>query len=81
MTTTTVDRLKELGVTTAPARCNYCGGDGKDFASTCPVCNGQGSVLVVQPAVKCATCGGDGKDFTSRCKACGGSGWAHTVEL
>ena len=62
----------------APEMCNYCGGDGKDFASPCSVCGGQGSVLVVQPAQKCATCGGDGKDFALRCTACGGSGWAHT---
>jgi DnaJ-class molecular chaperone len=81
MTSTNEDRLKDLGITTAPTTCNYCRGTGKDFTQPCPPCNGQGSVLVVQPAVKCATCRGTGKDFTSRCNACGGSGWAHTVTL
>jgi len=75
------DRSDQLGIRTAPEKCAYCGGDGKDFASTCPVCGGQGSVLVVQPAQKCATCGGDGKDFATRCGVCGGTGWAHVVKL
>jgi DnaJ-class molecular chaperone len=81
MMTTNSDKLKELGITTAPEKCNFCQGDGKDFASKCPVCGGLGSVLVVQPPAKCATCGGDGKDFLSRCEPCGGTGWAHSVKL
>lgn len=62
----------------APETCGYCKGSGKDFAQACPICKGQGSVLVAQPARKCVTCDGGGKHFTSVCEACGGSGWAHT---
>lgn len=79
----------------SPETCSWCEGSG--FApisgvldaycrKRCPVCNGQGSVIAIQPARRCSLCGGSGRDMSGllavydspkRCPACGGSGWAH----
>ncbi len=63
-------------VETQPARCAWCRGQGhRLFFFRCPVCNGQGSVLVVRPKRHCAWCRGTGRRFFFRCPACGGAGW------
>lgn len=68
----------------APEDCGWCGATGEDRADRaefrCPVCRGQGSVLVAQPVRKCVNCDGNGTrpdDAQYRCQACSGSGWAH----
>ena len=67
------------GVIYQPASCRICDSSGKDGYSTCGVCNGQGSVLVAQPASTCGTCQGTGKDSYSSCKACSGCGYSHRI--
>jgi tetratricopeptide (TPR) repeat protein len=77
----------------APETCAWCKGSGYseteslwDLAGArmkCPVCNGQGSILVIQPAKMCSTCNGNGRvsgflGAESKCSICGGSGWAFT---
>jgi DnaJ-class molecular chaperone len=63
----------------APEDCGCCRGRGRILWKMCPVCSGQGSVLVAQPAKKCATCRGKGRIITEFCPACDGSGWAHSL--
>ena len=66
-------------------KCALCHGRGRKqgiiSSPVCEACNGQGSVLVVQPAKKCALCRGSGVKMgvwsSSPCAACGGSGWAN----
>lgn len=64
----------------APETCASCKGSGAGAPfEACSVCDGQGSVLVAQPAHNCARCAGMGKDkWGGPCEACGGSGWAYT---
>ena len=81
----------------SPETCAWCQGSGNDPQSghllgrpnQCPVCGGQGSLIVVQPAMRCARCKGTGKEEpsfdhsgivfrASRCQTCQGSGWAYT---
>lgn len=67
--------------TCKPARCAYCRGKGRHPSipfTQCTVCNGQGSILAIEPHRKCPRCKGTGKKiFGIKCKACGGAGWAH----
>ena len=81
------DKMPELRADYAPETCAFCEGTGKPSEipeekyyewQLCPVCRGQGSVLVAQPARKCARCGGAGREQGSRltCLACKGPGWA-----
>lgn len=74
-------RADDLGIQTAPEKCAYCDGDGTQFATRCPACGGEGSVLVAQPARQCGTCDGTGNKFAQRCEVCDGAGWAHVVRL
>jgi DnaJ-class molecular chaperone len=46
-----------------------------DSIYDCPVCDGKGCVLVVQPSRKCAYCKGTGAGLQPRCLFCGGTGW------
>jgi len=74
----------------SPEGCAWCHGSGDDPKSSvfgppnvCPVCSGQGSIVVVQPAMRCSRCRGTGRDTSAVydlkvCPVCGGSGWAHT---
>ncbi len=70
----------------APETCAWCEGTGKygQYHDICLVCNGQGSVLVAQPAHKCPHCEGTGTqmsgEYQDRCKICGGSGWSHVFK-
>jgi DnaJ-class molecular chaperone len=70
----------------APENCSWCDGSGKygEYQDICLVCNGQGSVLVAQPAHKCPQCDGSGAvysgEFRDRCKTCGGTGWSHVLK-
>jgi DnaJ-class molecular chaperone len=70
----------------APETCAWCQGSGKygQYGDLCLVCNGQGSVLVAQPARKCPQCGGSGtmmvKGIADRCKVCNGAGWSHVLK-
>lgn len=70
----------------APETCAWCQGSGKygEYGDLCLVCNGQGSVLVAQPARKCPQCGGSGtmmvKGIADRCKVCNGAGWSHVLK-
>ncbi len=70
----------------APETCAWCQGSGKygQYGDICLVCNGQGSVLVAQPARKCPQCGGSGtmivKGIADRCKVCNGTGWSHVLK-
>jgi DnaJ-class molecular chaperone len=70
----------------APETCAWCEGNGKfgEYHDVCLVCNGQGSVLVAQPAHKCPQCDGSGSvyldEFRDRCKTCGGTGWSHVLK-
>lgn len=66
-------------VNSAPETCAYCKGRGWVFVIPCRVCNGQGSVLVAQPARKCSRCQGSGIGVFLRCKGCSGTGWAHAM--
>jgi DnaJ-class molecular chaperone len=62
--------------------CGLCQGKGTHPDHPCPACNGQGSVLVRQPALHCPRCGGNGKAKTNDpafyesplCAACKGTG-------
>lgn len=67
----------------APETGAYCDGDGWVLSiflvKPCPICNGQGSVLVAQPARYCARRGGRGIGGFLPCKACNGYGWAHAL--
>jgi len=73
----------------APEVCGLCRGNGTDSHQPCPACHGQGTVLVLQPALHCPRCGGDGKAKTSDqafyysllCVVCQGTGWARTLSL
>jgi DnaJ-class molecular chaperone len=66
--------------------CGLCNGKGRSPDSPCPACNGQGTVLVHQPALACPRCGGKGRArsespsfyFTPLCVDCGGTGWTMT---
>ena len=73
----------------APEACRWCDGSGYDRAQTdteCHVCDGDGTVLVVQPTETCESCYGTGTDRDPirnpyreadyPCIACRGSGWA-----
>jgi DnaJ-class molecular chaperone len=61
----------------APETCARCVGIGHN-SGRCSACNGQGSVLVAQPARQCAWCCGTGHN-SGRCPVCGGTGWAHVL--
>lgn len=78
----------------APEKCHWCRGNGRGRSpykdknpspsggDLCHVCNGYGSVPVMQPARECALCKGKGlKDPNAQpelpCDACKGSGWAY----
>jgi hypothetical protein len=72
----------------SPEPCAWCNGSGNDPKSSvfgppniCPVCGGQGSLKVTQPAMRCARCEGTGRSHNvwelTRCPICQGSGWAH----
>lgn len=70
--------LYQPRVETQPARCAWCGGQGRKlFLFRCPVCGGQGNVLAVRPKKPCAWCRGAGRRFLWRCPACRGAGWLH----
>ena len=82
--------MTEPGARYAPETCAFCLGTGKPSDipeekyyqwQLCPVCKGQGSVLVAQPGRKCARCGGEGREPTGKltCWACRGPGWAHAL--
>ena len=60
----------------APETCAWCKGSGRRWGK-CPICGGQGSILVAQPPRICAQCKGTGQKW-GRCSSCGGTGWAHT---
>jgi len=71
----------------APIGCNWCHGSGKDRVlkiGDCHTCDGQGTVLVIQPPQPCAGCGRTGTskdpahDPNTACFKCDGSGWAYT---
>lgn len=68
----------------APETCAWCRGKGKygQYDDPCHICQGQGSVLVTQPAKVCPWCNGEGGGASAgdRCKICDGSGWAHTYK-
>lgn len=65
-----------LQIETQPARCAWRHGQGRRLIFfLCPVCGGQGHMLIVRPKKKCAGCHGTGRRFLGRCRACGGSGW------
>lgn len=59
--------------------CAYCGGNGREGYGKCPVCRGQGYILVKEPFRKCAYCGGSGRDGYGICPACGGTGRVNGV--
>ena len=65
----------------AAETCGLCRGLGIDTSEPCPVCDGSGTVLVFQPALKCTRCDGDGKArsedayLSPRCLVCRGAGW------
>lgn len=63
----------------APATCAYCSGAGNISGNPCRACEGEGSVLVAQPARECAHCQGKGRKSAYRCNFCRGTGWAHTM--
>ncbi|HEX8088415.1 MAG TPA: hypothetical protein VF762_06150 [Blastocatellia bacterium] len=46
-----------------------------DSIYDCPICDGKGCVLVVQPSRKCTYCAGTGTGLQPRCPSCGGTGW------
>ncbi len=82
--------MPEPNVRHAPETCAFCEGAGlpSDIPEEkiyewrlCPVCRGQGSVLVAQPAHECARCNGKGREpqTTHTCWACKGPGWAHSL--
>ena len=70
--------------------CGLCKGLGGGREEPCVACNGKGSVLVHQPAIKCPRCGGhgDGTPATKHslmyssnvCVVCRGTGWALTKD-
>jgi hypothetical protein len=68
--------------------CGLCKGLGGSREEPCVACNGKGSVLVHEPAIKCPRCGGDGKPTTKRsliyssdvCVVCRGTGWVLTKD-
>ena len=76
-----------------PEDCGFCNGSGIYLLEYCPVCSGQGSVLVAQPSQCCARCRGTGRihaivnifaflseqHIDPRCPVCGGSGYAHSI--
>ena len=70
----------------APETCAWCEKSGryKEYQDLCLVCDGQGSVLVTQPAHVCPHCEGKGTvlagDYHDRCKVCGGAGWSHVFK-
>jgi DnaJ-class molecular chaperone len=63
--------------------CLVCGGSGQQTlnnqTTTCPRCNGTGTVIVGQ--VQCSVCGGSGKPpgAISPCQHCRGTGWVNQV--
>jgi DnaJ-class molecular chaperone len=66
----------------ASEECAWCQATGVAADGACPVCNGKGKVLTLQPGVKCPGCKGAGRSHdlaqsvvTSRCAICLGSGW------
>jgi len=69
----------------APETCCWCEGTGKfgDYGDLCLVCDGNGSVMVAQPARQCPQCKGSGEDaksdYPDRCKTCKGTGWSHVL--
>lgn len=80
--------MTDQGISYAPETCAFCKGTGTPsdvpedkvyLWQLCPVCRGQGSILVAQPARKCARCGGNGREKGTQlpCWACKGPGWAH----
>jgi len=65
------------------ATCLFCGGTGKDpfnllsKTSQCQVCNGVGTILLVEPFMKCVFCSGTGKNPLGArvpCIVCKGKG-------
>ena len=63
----------------APVSCAYCEGKGDTGSGPCRACDGQGNVLVAQPARKCAQCEGKGRKSAYRCNSCRGTGWGHVL--
>lgn len=59
--------------------CRWCAGWAYKGNTACGVCQGRGSVKVIQPARECPHCEGRGRSPNRRtaCWACGGSGWAN----
>lgn len=66
-------------------KCSDCKGSGASDPSkisTCPDCNGTGTVTMTQNTIfgrqtvrtKCSRCGGSGKIITEKCKTCRGAG-------
>lgn len=72
-------RQEQTAVAMSPARCGWCGGQGRAWGLLrlrCGVCDGQGHVLAVQPRRRCAFCQGRGvRWLLFRCPACHGGGW------
>lgn len=74
-----------ININYSPETCGWCNGSGEDDGSRdrpCRICDGQGSVLVAQPANNCAWCDGKGADrieSDKTCRACDGCGWAHSI--
>ncbi len=72
-----------------PETCAFCRGVGKVQSpgtgnlTSCNSCNGQGSVLVAQPARVCSFCNGTGRVQSAgtltqtSCNSCNGTGWAN----
>jgi len=62
--------------------CDECNGRGGHNPTTCPQCNGSGSVEAVQQTAlgairterRCPQCNGHGETFDSTCRSCNGSG-------
>ena len=82
--------MGDLNRAAAPETCNWCERSGYDRVRAdgkCHVCDGEGTVLVLQPAEPCESCYGTGTDRDPirnpyretdyPCFACAGSGWAH----
>ncbi len=77
------EKRKELMTAdTVEVPCAFCKGKGKDqfellsSLSTCQVCSGSGTRLLVLPIAKCAYCRGSGVHPHSRlvCMSCNGAG-------